>query len=97
MLDLAINAVTSFSTKPLRLATWFALFACLFGLVLLLYAIISKLFWEVETGWTSLLGAVAMLGGMQLFVIAVLGIYVGRIHDQVKQRPLFIIEEIRRG
>ncbi len=96
MLRLAIDAITSFSTKPLRLAGVAALLFALFGVGLLIYAGVSWFAGDPISGWTSLIGAMALLGSIQLVVLAVLGVYLGRLYEQAKGRPLFVIEDIRR-
>ena len=98
MIRFATDAVTSFSTKPLRLATYAGLlFAGIFAPLLLVWALLSWLVFGAEPGWPSLLCATALLGGIQLFVLGILGEYVGRTYEQVKGRPLFIISNVYRG
>ena len=96
LLRLAADGVFSFSYAPLRLAT-------VVGIVMsglsLLYA--AKVFiwwaWELDPrtprGWTTTVIAVLFLGGVQLMTTGVLGEYVGRIHEEVKQRPLYVLKE----
>jgi len=98
MLRLALDAVTSFSTRPLRLATILGGLTGLFGLGLLIYVFVSYLVGRTVGGWTSLLGTVAILGSIQLFILGLQGAYLGRLYEEAKGRPLFIIESIwRRG
>ena len=97
MIAFATDAVTSFSTKPLRLATYAGLvFAGVFAPLLLVYALLSWLVLGAEPGWPSLLCAVALLGGIQLVVLGIMGEYVGRTYEQVKGRPLFVIADVIR-
>jgi dolichol-phosphate mannosyltransferase len=67
------------------------------GLGLLVYVLVSLLFYQVVSGWASLLATVAILGSMQLFVLGVMGWYLGRLYEQSQGRPLFVIEEVREG
>lgn len=97
MVRLALDAITGFSTKPLRLAAYLAVLSGLFGLAVLIYVVVSWLVGNTVSGWTSILAAVTILGSMQLLVLAVLGAYLGRMYEQTKGRPIYIIEDIRRG
>jgi dolichol-phosphate mannosyltransferase len=97
MVRLATDAVTSFSTKPLRLAMFLGFLMAMVGLGLLVYVLVSLLFYQVVSGWASLLATVAILGSMQLFVLGVMGWYLGRLYEQSQGRPLFVIEEVREG
>jgi glycosyltransferase involved in cell wall biosynthesis len=100
MLAFAWDAVVSFSSVPLRVSSTLG-FACSFlGLVYLTYVIAVRLFTdEAIAGWTSVVAAVLILGGVQLLCLGIIGQYLGRMYDEVKQRPLFLIAEdtSRRG
>ncbi|QEG37681.1 glycosyltransferase family 2 protein [Bythopirellula goksoeyrii] len=97
LIALAIDGITTFSVKPLRLSFISGLGALLFSLLLFIYAIISWYFFpDAPRGWASLMVVVSMLGGMQLFVLGILGEYLGRVYEQSKSRPLFLIESIKR-
>jgi dolichol-phosphate mannosyltransferase len=92
MLKLATDGVLSFSMFPLRLALnagfWIAGLAFLGGI----WAIIEKAVGvRVVPGWVSLLVAVAFLGGIQLIILGIMGEYIGRIYEEVKNRPLYIV------
>lgn len=97
MVRLALDAITGFSTKPLRLAAYLAVLSGLFGLAVLIYVVVSWLVGNTVSGWTSILAAVTILGSMQLLVLAVLGAYLGRMYEQTKGRPIYIIEDIQKG
>lgn len=95
MLRLAMNGIVSFSDKPLRLALWAGLavsgMAALFGV----FAILSWLFRSgVMAGWTSTVLIVSFLSGINLFVTGIIGLYVGRIHAEVKRRPLYVVDRL---
>jgi polyisoprenyl-phosphate glycosyltransferase len=94
MVAFAWDAVVSFSSVPLRVASTLG-FACSFlGLVYLAYVIAARLFTDAAVaGWTSVVAAVLILGGVQLLCLGVIGQYLGRMYDEVKQRPLFLIAE----
>jgi dolichol-phosphate mannosyltransferase len=92
MFRLAADAVFSFSTWPLRLAGLAGVIVSAGAAVYLLYALWAALFtdWTVP-GWTSLLGTMLVLGGVQLITLWILGEYVGRLYEEVKQRPLYVV------
>ena len=100
MLRFATDAITSFSIKPLALASWLGIASGLFAFALVVYSLVSWLGWfgrPAITGWTSLMAAVAFLGSVQLLVLGIFGEYLGRMYEQSKDRPLFIIERIVRS
>lgn len=94
MLRFAIDAITSFSTIPLRFATWLGVLAGMGAVVIALWAIYIKLFVTgVVQGWTTIMILVSLGTSAQLLMIGVLGEYVGRIYEEVKRRPLYLIGE----
>lgn len=94
MLKFALDGITSFSTVPLQLSSYLGLFVSCLCLLYLPYAFWLKLFTDRPVlGWTSLVVAVLFLGGVQLMTLGVLGEYIGRIYEEVKQRPLYIVSE----
>ena len=64
------------------------------SLVMLLYALISKLMGHTSAGWTSLMGSIWLIGGIQLLSLGVVGEYIGKIYNETKRRPRFIIESV---
>jgi dolichol-phosphate mannosyltransferase len=97
MVRLAIDAITGFSIRPLRFGIELGLLTALLAIILLVFSVGSWFVgWNVH-GWTSLVGAVCLLGSVQLVMLGIMGEYVGRLYEQSKQRPLFIIERIYRG
>ena len=95
MLLFAFDGITSFSIRPIRLVT--LLGAVIFGtsLIGLLILLIQKLFGQTVQGWTTLMGSIWLLGGIQLLCLGIIGEYVGRIYQEAKHRPRFIIDQIR--
>jgi len=93
--SLAINGIVSFSTFPLRLAVFTGFFSCGVAALLLIYAF-GSFFFEVTIarGWTSLVVVVLTIGGVQLILLGSIGEYIGRIYDEVKQRPNYVVREI---
>lgn len=96
MVSLAIDALTSFSTKPLRAAVWLGLVSSLFAFAILLYAVTQWAFGNAVPGWASSVVAISFFSGTQLFVMGVFGEYLGRVVQEVKRRPLYTIGQIRR-
>ncbi len=89
---LALDGIISFSSAPLRVASWLGAAASVFGFVLLLWAVFSALFLQkVPSGWASLAVMLLFFGGVQLLVLGIIGEYVGRIFEEVKNRPQFIV------
>lgn len=94
MARFAMDGITSFSDFPLRLATWGGFAVSGLSFVLMLYALYSRLVLKVyEPGWTSIMLSVLFLGGIQLIAVGIIGEYVGRISDNVRNRPLYVIKE----
>lgn len=95
MLKFAVDGITSFSSVPLKLASYVGLFIAFSGFLYALYVIYLALFTHSTVGgWSSLMVVVLILGGVQLLSLGLIGEYLARIHDESKQRPLFIIEGI---
>ncbi len=92
MLRLALNAITGFSTIPLKLATWAGSLAVGLGLLVLLVWLLRGL----PAGQSTLAALVLFLGGVQLWMVGILGEYIGRIYDEVRRRPLYIVREVKR-
>lgn len=94
MLKFALDGITSFSEIPLRFATYFGFFVSLFAFAYAAVVLFLKFAHLNYPGYTSTMVAILFLGGVQLITIGILGEYVGRIYDQIKQRPLYFIESI---
>jgi polyisoprenyl-phosphate glycosyltransferase len=95
MLRFAIDAITSFSILPLRLASWLGVGAALVAIVYALFVVYVKVFLGgVVQGWTTIMIAVALGTSVQLFVTGILGEYIGRIYEELKGRPLYITAEL---
>jgi len=92
MLAFAVDGITSFSVKPLRLITTIGVMIFLISLCMLLYTLISWISRRTVTGWTSTLASIWMIGGIQLLSLGVIGEYIGKIYHETKQRPRFIID-----
>ncbi len=97
MIRFAVDAITSFSILPLRIASYTGLAASILSLLAILYTLFAWLGGHTVAGWTSLLSAIFLIGGVQLFVLGIIGEYLGRLYLETKQRPLFIIDEVYRS
>lgn len=95
MLRFAIDGITSFSVVPLKIATWLGIVAGALGVMVALWAFYVKLFnQEAVPGWATLMIAVALASSAQLLMTGILGEYIGRIYEEVKRRPLYLVGEI---
>lgn len=98
MISFALDAMTSFSTTPIRIVTGLGFVLVAFCAVVLGWTVYIKVFTDsAVAGWTSLLIVVLLLGGMQLVSLGIIGQYVGRIFEEAKQRPLFVVGETVEG
>jgi polyisoprenyl-phosphate glycosyltransferase len=95
-LGLAINGLVSFSKVPLRLSTYLGLFAGFVSIFMALLVLYWRIFYpdSVLTGLTTILMAIFFLGAVQLVSIGILGEYIGRIYEEVKDRPLYTLAEV---
>jgi len=99
MLKFASTALLYFSKKPLMIAAGLGFLAVIVGIILAIWLVLGKIygFSHAETGWTSILITIVFFGGVQLLTIGVLGQYTGILFDEVKDRPEYIIDEIKGG
>lgn len=93
MLNFALDGITSFSVKPLRLITAAGLIFMLASIIAIIYALSAFMGGHVFPGWTSLLISVWFIGGAILTAIGIIGEYIGKIYKEVKRRPRFFIEK----
>jgi polyisoprenyl-phosphate glycosyltransferase len=93
MLRLASDAITSFSYLPLQLATWFGLAVVGASLAALVIGVVVRLGWGGVPMWALAAAALGLVAGAQLVAVGLLGEYVGRIFDEVKGRPLYLVRE----
>lgn len=92
--NMAINALLSFSTKPLRVISFFGLFVALLSFIYLVMVLIQKTFYDIDVvGWTTIIVLITFIGGAQLFALGIVGEYIGRIFLEAKNRPLYIVED----
>ena len=93
MLSFAVDGITSFSVKPLKIISNLGLLISLLSIFGLLYALISKLCGAAVSGWTAIVASIWLLGGVQLLCLGVVGTYIGKIYSEVKARPRYRIDQ----
>ena len=97
MMRFALDAVTGFSTAPLRMASHVGMWLVVASILLLIYIAIGFLTGTAIQGWTSLMLVVVVLGAVQMFVLGMIGEYLGRLYVEAKKRPLYIVSDIAGG
>lgn len=97
MLKFALDGLTSFSTAPLRVATWMGYSASFLAFLYLVVVLVQVAMGITVDGWASIMVVALFIGGVQLICLGILGEYIGRVFNEVKPRPIYIVEEIARG
>ncbi len=96
LLDLAFEGLTSFSVLPLRLASMIGFFTALAGLIFAIIVIIKKImFDDPVAGYPSLVVLISVIGGIQLLALGIIGEYLGRVFNETKNRPLYLIKDLK--
>lgn len=91
--NFALEGITSFSTAPLRLATYLGLLTAAVAFLYALWVIVKALFWgDPVAGWPTMMAVILFLGGVQLIALGMIGEYLGRLYDEAKQRPLYLVD-----
>src|SRR3989339_1048145 len=95
MLNFALEGITSFSVKPLRIATYFGFMSGIFCFLGIIYELIRKAIspQSFVIGWAGLFTAIMFIGGIQLITIGIIGEYIGKIYQEIQRRPRYIIKE----
>jgi dolichol-phosphate mannosyltransferase len=96
MVNFALKGILYFSKKPLMIAVNTGLLCVIFSIIYFVYYLIQKFYYpeNLVPGWTSIIGLVVFIGGIQLLSIGIVGTYIGNVFDEVKSRPEYIIDEI---
>ncbi len=97
MIGFAADAITAFSVVPLMASMTIGWVMAAIGFAFFVYSIVGWLLGLNLPGWTSLMAAIGLLGGMQFLMLGIIGAYLGRLYDQSKGRPLFMIRDIVGG
>ncbi len=95
MLKFAIDGITSFSSAPLKLASWLGYLASLLAFVYLVHVVVQKLTGTTVQGWAAIMVAMLFLGGVQLICLGIIGEYIGRIFNEIKPRPMYVVESFQ--
>ena len=93
MLAFAMDGITSFSVKPLKLISNRGILVSVLSVLGLRYALIAKLCGAAVPGWTAIVASIWLLGGLQMLCLGVVGTYIGKIYSEVKARPRYVVEE----
>ena len=93
MLKFAMEGITSFSVKPLKMITSIGFLMSIFSFLVLIYAIVVKLMGDAVSGWTFIIVSIWMVAGIQMLSLGVIGEYIGKIYNETKKRPKYIIEK----
>ncbi|WP_379127599.1 glycosyltransferase family 2 protein [Paenibacillus sp. sgz500958] len=96
MISFALDGITSFSYKPLKIASYVGFFLAFSSFIYLFFVLFQRLFtdWTIP-GWTSIVGVNLLFNGIVLMLLGIMGEYIGRIYDESKDRPLYIVRETR--
>ena len=93
LVKLALHNITSFSTKPLTMAIYIGFFTSFMSVLYIPYIFYSLITGQAISGWASTIATIVFFGGVQLIVLGIIGLYLGKIFIQTKQRPQYIINE----
>lgn len=95
MINFALDGITSFSTKPLRITTYIGFITACLGFVGSLYAVIGKYIFASSfvSGWAALFAAIMFFGGVQIMSIGIIGEYIAKMYQELQQRPQYLIKE----
>ncbi len=93
MIRFALQGITSFSIRPLYIATYLGFLFALLSLLYIPYIVYSYYFGHVISGWSSVIATIAFFGGLQLMILGIIGMYLGKLFMQSKQRPHYIVKE----
>jgi len=94
--NFALEGITSFSTAPLRMATYLGIATALVAFVYGSWIILKALLWgDPVAGWPTMMSVILFLGGVQLVALGLIGEYLGRLYEESKQRPLYLVDDWR--
>jgi glycosyltransferase involved in cell wall biosynthesis len=94
--NFALEGITSFSTAPLRLATYLGVLTALLAFAYAVWIVVKALLWgDAVAGWPTMMAVILFLGGVQLIALGLIGEYLGRLYEESKQRPLYLVDSWR--
>jgi glycosyltransferase involved in cell wall biosynthesis len=94
LINLALDAIISQSNKPLRISIKVGLSMSFFSFLYLIYLILRKFYLDIPMGWTSIMVSIFFIGGLIFANLGLIGLYIGKIYDEIKNRPLYIVKEV---
>lgn len=94
MLSLAVDGITSFSVRPIHLILWAGILFFIVSLCIIVYVLRALIIGTAIAGWASIMLSIWLVGAFVLFAIGIVGVYIGKIYEEVKHRPLYHVEEI---
>lgn len=98
LINLAVDGLTSFTVAPLRISTVLGFLVSMIAFIYLVIVVLGTIFFGNENaGYTSMMAVILFLGGVQLLTIGIIGEYIGKIFNETKQRPLYLVEEYHNG
>jgi dolichol-phosphate mannosyltransferase len=97
MFKFAIDGITSFSSLPLKLASWLGYLASLLAFLYLISVFVQRAMGYTIEGWATIMVAMLFLGGVQLICLGIIGEYIGRIFNEIKSRPMYVIESVQQA
>lgn len=97
MLAFALDGITSFSIKPIRMTLWTGVIMAFISIAVLIYSLVQKIIGNTVEGWAFVVCSIWLLSGVQLFFLGMIGEYIGKIYIEVKGRPKYIIEKKVKG
>ena len=92
MINFALDGITSFSIKPIRLILNVGIIIFIISIIMILYALINKIIGNTVSGWTFIVCSIWLIAGVQMMSLGVIGEYIGKIYSETKRRPKYIIE-----
>lgn len=93
-MNLALDGITSFSVKPIFAIFYLGIFFLFISLLIAIYVVHALIVHTAAPGWASLMLSTWLVGGFILMSIGIVGIYIGKIYNEVKQRPLYSVESV---
>ena len=94
MIQFALDGITAYSDLPLKIVTYFGIIVSAFAFVVTIYAFYARfILRDYEPGWTSLILSVLFIGGIQMIAIGIIGEYLSRMNHNIRNRPLYIVNE----
>lgn len=92
MINFAVDGITSFSVKPIRLILNVGIIIFIISIIMVIYALINKIIGNTVSGWTFIVCSIWLIAGVQILSLGVIGEYIGKIYNETKRRPKYIIE-----